>query len=93
MNPLLKENGVANDTSTAINLLSEPLVPAYDVAGDKAMSGLLADLSNHLSSIRTNLGEMEEVRALISRAEESLGEAIRRMGLDNVDRVLGAELL
>lgn len=93
MHPLLKDND-SNDRSMPINLVSEPMVPSYDVESDKAMSGVLKDLGNHLTTLGGNLKEMKEVRAWVGRAEESLGEILRRLkGSGDVDRVYGAEVV
>jgi len=93
MHPLLKES-VSNDHSVAINLVTEPMVPAYEVEADKAMGGVLKDLSSHLTSLDGNLKEMKEVRAWVNRAEESLGEILKRLEHpEDVDRVYGAEVV
>jgi DNA repair ATPase RecN len=93
IHPLLRESG-SGDPPVAINLISEPMVPVYDVGADKAMGGVLKDLSSHLSSLSSNLNEMKEVRAWLNRAEESLGEVLRRLeGSEDVDRVYGEEVV
>jgi hypothetical protein len=70
------------------------MVPAYDVDADKAMGGVFKDLSSHLTSLNANLKEMKEVRAWVNRAEESLGEILRRLeGSEDVNRVYGGEVV
>ena len=90
--PLLKEP--ATDPIPSINLVSKPLVPAYDVTQDEEMAAIQKSLSKHLSSLDANLKEMKDVRVWINRAEESMGEILRRMGLSKtLDGVHEAELM
>jgi hypothetical protein len=93
MHTLLKKNVSSKDSPIAINLISEPMVPPYDVAADQKLSGVLKDLSSHLTTLSTNLKEMKEVRVWINRTEESLGQVLRRMEGSVVDRVYGADVL
>ena len=94
MHPLLKENVSSKDSFTTLNLVSEPIVPAYDVESDKEIMGVMKDLGSHLATLSGNLKEMNEVRAWINRAEESLSEVLRRLeGSRDIDRVLGAEVV
>lgn len=94
MHPLLKENVSLGNPSSAINLVSEPMIPAYDVESDRELSAVIKDLSSHLTMLNTNLKEMKEVRAWVNRAEESLGEILRRLeGSEELDRVYGAEVV
>ena len=94
MHPLLKENVSSKDPLMAINLVSEPMVPAYDVEADKEISGVIKNLGSHLATLNGNLKEMKEVRAWVNRAEESLWEVLRRLeGSEDVDRVFGADIL
>lgn len=94
MHALLRENVTSNNSITDINLLSEPLVPSYDVTADKAISGVLKDLGSHLTTMNSNLKEMKEVRAWVNRAEESLGEILRRLeGSEDIDQIYGAEVV
>ena len=94
MHPLLKENIASKDPLVEISLISEPLVPAYDVEADKDISAVMKDLSRHLITLNSNLKEMKEVRAWVNRADESLGEVLRRLEWsDAVDRVYGAEVI
>jgi DNA repair ATPase RecN len=80
--------------SNAINLVSEPMIPAYDVEADKEISAVIKNLSSHLTMLNTNLKEMKEVRSWINRAEESLGEILRRLeGSKQLDHVYGAEVV
>jgi DNA repair ATPase RecN len=80
--------------SNAINLVSEPMIPAYDVEADKEISAVIKNLSSHLTMLNTNLKEMKEVRSWINRAEESLGEILRRLeGSKELDHVYGAEVV
>ena len=75
-------------------MISEPLVPAYDVEADKDISAVMKDLSRHLITLNSNLKEMKEVRAWVNRAEESLGEILRRLeGSHDMDRIFGAEVV
>ena len=84
----------AKQLNPAINLASEPLVPAYDVTQDEDMTRILNSMSNHLNTINSNLNEMKDVRAWIHRAEESLSEILRRLGGPaELDHVYGAELM
>jgi hypothetical protein len=90
--PLLKD--LAGDPVPSINLVSKPLVPAYDVTQDEEMTAIRNTLSKHLSSLDANLKEMQDVRVWINRAEESMGEILRRMGLCKaLDGVNEAELM
>jgi DUF1680 family protein len=94
MHALLRENVSSKQSITDINLLSEPLVPSYDVTADKAISGVLKDLANHLNTMNSNLKDMKEVRAWVNRAEESLGAILRRLeGSEDIDRIYGAEVV
>lgn len=94
MHTLLKENVSSKDPLTAINLISEPIIPAYDVEADKDISGVMKNLGNHLTTLSANLKEMKEVRAWVNRAEESLGEILRRLeGSNELDRIYGAEVV
>ena len=94
MHALLRENVASKSSLLNINLVSEPLVPNYDVTADKAISGVLNDLGNHLTTMNANLKEMKEVRAWVNRAEESLGEILRRLGgEEDIDRIYGAEVV
>ena len=94
MHALLKENVASKNPVEEINLISEPLVPAYDVAGDKVMSGIVKDLSRHLTTLNANLKDMKEVRVWINRAEEALGGILERMeGSQQVDAVYGADVI
>ena len=90
----MRENISSKDPVEEINLDSEPLVPAYDVAGDKVMSGIVKDLGRHLTMLNGNLKDMKEVRVWINRAEEALGEILARMKQSNeVDHVYGANVI
>jgi hypothetical protein len=93
MHMLLKKNVSSKDSSIAINLISEPMVAPYDAGADQKLSGVLKDLSSHLTTMNTNLKEMKEVRVWINRTEESLGQVLRRMEGSLVDRVYGADVL
>jgi hypothetical protein len=94
MHGLLKENVVSKNPVGEINLVSNPLVPAYDVAGDKVMSAIVKDLSRHLTSLNGNLKDMKDVRVWINRAEEALGSVLERMeASDEVDAVLAADVI
>lgn len=94
MHALLRENVASKSSLLDINLVSEPLVPSYDVTADKAISGVLNDLGNHLTTMNANLKEMKEVRAWVNRAEESLGEILRRLGREeDIDCIYGAEVV
>lgn len=94
MHSLLKESVSSKDPLIAINLVSEPMVPEYDVEADKDISGVVKSLGNHLMTLSGNLKEMKEVRIWVNRAEESLGEILRRLeGSNEMDRVHGAEVV
>jgi len=69
-------------------------VAAYDVTQDDDMMEVLKSLGSRLTTMDSNLSEMKEVRTWINRAEESLGEVLRRLGdSSELDRVYGAELM
>ena len=75
-------------------MISEPLVPAYDVEADKDISAVMKDLDSHLTTLSANLKEMKEVRVWVNRAEESLGEILQRLeGFNDADRIYGAEVI
>ena len=94
MHPILKENVSSKEPSLAINLVSEPVVPAYDVEADEDISAVMKDLGSHLTTLSANLKEMKEVRVWVNRAEESLGEILQRLeGSNDVDRIYGSELI
>jgi hypothetical protein len=95
MHALLRENVSSKHSITDLNLLSEPSVPSYDVSADKAISGVLNELANHLTTMNSNLKEIKDVRAWVHRAEESLGEILRRLleGSEDIDRIYGAEVV
>jgi len=94
MHVLLKENVSSQDHVGMLNLESPPLASGYDVAADGEIASVVKDLASHLTSLNSNLKEMEEVRAWVNRAEESLGEVLRRLeGIEDVDRIYGAELV
>jgi hypothetical protein len=94
MHGLLKGNVSSKNSVEKINLVSEPLVPAYDVAGDTVMSGIIKDLGRHLTTLSGNLKEMQDVRVWINRAEETLGEILSRMeGPNKVNQVYGADVI
>jgi len=94
MHGSLRENFSSKNPVEEINLVSEPLVPAYDVAGDKVLSGIVKDLGRHLTTLNGNLKEMKEVRVWINRAEEALGEVLARMERsDEIDDVYGANVI
>jgi DNA repair ATPase RecN len=66
----------------------------YDGEADGEIASVFKDLASHLTSLNSNLKEMEEVRAWANRAEESLGEVLRRLEeIEDVDRIYGAELV
>jgi CENP-Q, a CENPA-CAD centromere complex subunit len=91
---LLKENVASKNPVEEIKVVSEPLVPAYDVAGDNVMSGIVKDLSRHLTTLNGNLKEMKEIRVWINRAEEALGGILERMeGSKEVDAVYGEDVV
>jgi len=94
MHGSLRENFSSKNPVEEINLVSEPLVPAYDVAGDQVMSGIVKDLGRHLTTLNGNLKEMKEVRVWINRAEEALGEVLARMERSNeLDHIYGANVI
>ena len=96
MHVLLKENVSSKDHVGMLNLesQSQPLASGYDVAADGEIASVVKDLASHLTSLNSNLKEMEEVRVWVNRAEESLGEVLRRLeGIEDVDRIYGAELV
>jgi hypothetical protein len=94
MHGLLKENVASKNPVEEINLVSEPLVPAYDVAGDKVMSAIVNDLSRHLTTLNGNLKDMKEVRVWINRAEEALGGILERMeGSEGADAAFGVDVI
>jgi hypothetical protein len=95
MHGLLKESVSSRDGGVGtLNLVSEPLVPGYDVSADGEIAGVVKDLTRHLTSLNANLGEMKEVRAWVNRAEESLGEVLRRLERgEDIDRIYGAEVV
>jgi len=90
MHVLLKENVSSKDHVGVLNLGSQPLTSGYDVANDGEIVSLVNDLTSHLVSLKSNLKEMEEVRAWVNRAEESLEEVLRRLeGIEDVNRIYG----
>ena len=94
MHALLKENISSKDHVGTLNLAPQPLAEEYDVAADVEIASVIEDLASHLASLNSNLKEMKEVRAWVSRAEESLGEVLRRLeGIEDVDRIYGEELV
>ena len=94
MHPLLKENISSKKHVGALNLVSQETAGEYDVAADADIASVVKNLGNHLTSLNSNLKKMKEVRAWVNRAEESLGEVLRRLeGIGDVDRVYGAELV
>jgi len=94
MHVLLKEKVSSKDHVGVLNLKPLPLASGYDVATDGEIALVVKDLASHLVSLNNNLKEMEEVRALVSRAEESLGEVLRRLeGIEDVDRIYGADVV
>ena len=94
MHVLLKENVSSKDHVGMLNLESRPLALGYDVEADGEIASVVKDLASHLTSLNSNLKEMEEVRAWVNRAEESLGEVLRRLeGIEDVDHIYGAELV
>lgn len=94
MHVLLKENASSGDHAGSLNLVSKPLTSGYDVSADADIASVLKDLGNHVASLSSNLKEMKEVRAWVNRAEESLGEVLRRLeGSEDVDRIYGADLV
>ena len=94
MHVLLKENASSKGHVSMLNLVSQPLASGYDVAADGEIASVVKDLASHLASLNSNLKEMEEVRAWVNRAEESLWEVLRRLeGIEDVDRIYGADLV
>jgi hypothetical protein len=94
MHPLLKDSVSSKEPLMEINLVSEPLMPAYDVESDKDISAVMKNLGSHLTTLTGNLKEMREVHTWVNRAEESLGEILRRLeGSHDMDRIYGAEVV
>ena len=95
MHPLLKDLASSDHKSVPpINLVSRPLMSAYDVTQDESISTILQDLTKHITSLKGNLEEMKDMRIWISRAEESLKEILTRTGSSSdLNHVNEAELL
>lgn len=94
MHVLLKENASSKDHAGSLNLVPRPLTSGYDVGADADIASVVKDLGSHVASLTSNLKEMKEVRAWVNRAEESLGEILRRLeGIEDVDRIYGGDLV
>lgn len=90
----MKQMTTGKHPTPAINLASQPIIPAYDITQDEDMMGVLKSFSSHLTTVNSNLHEMKDVRAWINRAEESMGEVLRRLGgREELDRIYGAEVM
>ena len=70
------------------------MTTSYDVGADSDILAVMKELGSHLTTLNVNLKSMKEVRVWINRAEEALGEILRRLeGFNDIDRVYGAEVV
>jgi hypothetical protein len=79
MHPLLKDNVSSGDSSSTLNLVSEPVEAPYDYEADADLQVVMKSLGRHLGSLNANLKDMKDVRIWINRAEESLTEILSRL--------------
>jgi len=94
MHVLLRENVDSENLSAKLNIVDKPTVVPYHIEGDDEIGTVMKELGNHLTTLSTNLKEVKQVDVLMKRAEQSLGEVLRRLaGFDGVDQILGAEVM
>jgi len=94
MHVLLRENVDSKNSLAKLNIVDKEDVLPYHVEGDEEIGTVMKQLGNHLTTLSTNLKDVKQVDVLMKRAEESLGEVLRRLeGFDGVDQILGAEVM